>query len=269
MRYVLAAVALFCLTTAAEAAPAKGALYGLAIALDPGHGGRDPGASGDFKLFGHGPSKSITEAAYVSDVALRVASLVKKDGGLVILTRHNASVVGPNDAPASMVLPYVWGQPDIYTTDGAEVVAHTAGMRPRMEAARRFEARYGRSHHVAFLAIHFDTVPNADIQGVHIVAPDGNVRLAEALLAEFKKHGRTRHWNGKEFMPLDRSGDKSHGLRNLYVLDAKNNPIPDRALVELGNFENPADNYKLRDPAVRQAFAEIIVAGLIAFNNQK
>ena len=61
------------------------------IAIDPGHGGHDPGATG----------KGITEAALVLDVALRLEKLLEKTPGLeVILTRRTDDFVSLQERTA-------------------------------------------------------------------------------------------------------------------------------------------------------------------------
>jgi N-acetylmuramoyl-L-alanine amidase len=60
------------------------------VVIDPGHGGHDPGAKG----------AGITEAAVVLDVALRLESLLLKEGVAVTLTRRGDDYVPLEDRTA-------------------------------------------------------------------------------------------------------------------------------------------------------------------------
>ena len=60
------------------------------VVIDPGHGGHDPGAKG----------AGITEAAVVLDIALRLESLLLKEGVAVTLTRRGDDYVSLEDRTA-------------------------------------------------------------------------------------------------------------------------------------------------------------------------
>lgn len=57
---------------------------GIVIAIDPGHGGRDPGAVG---------IDGLQEAGIVLDIAEKVAALLDRQGVQVVLTRQNDSEI--------------------------------------------------------------------------------------------------------------------------------------------------------------------------------
>ncbi|MTI95168.1 MAG: hypothetical protein FH749_06725 [Firmicutes bacterium] len=63
-----------------SASSGNGALNGRVIALDPGHGGRDPGAVG---------VTGLQEKEINLDVSLRVADQLRAEGATVIMTREN------------------------------------------------------------------------------------------------------------------------------------------------------------------------------------
>ena len=50
--------------------------------------------------------------------------------------------------------------------------------------------------------------------------------------------------------------------RNLYILRGDKNPVDDRILVELGNFGNEADLWRIRKPEIRQEYAYLIASAL-------
>lgn len=63
----------------------EGSLAGKVIVLDPGHGGRDPGAVG---------ARGLREKDVVLDVSLRVAESLRAHGAEVILTRSSDTFIG-------------------------------------------------------------------------------------------------------------------------------------------------------------------------------
>ena len=103
---------------------------------------------------------------------------------------------------------------------------------------------------------------NSQLEGVHIVTPQkATPKIATAMAKEFEKKKRMRTRDGQKFLPLVESGDKSHGVRRLYILSGRN-PIKERVLVELGNFSNPTDHFRIRNPDVREEFADIMANAL-------
>lgn len=67
-----------------------GPLRGHLVAIDPGHGGNDPGAIGPTGLW---------EAEVVLDVALRLRELLVRDGIRVLMTRETDATVDLTDRP--------------------------------------------------------------------------------------------------------------------------------------------------------------------------
>ncbi|HAM80838.1 N-acetylmuramoyl-L-alanine amidase family protein [Ornithinibacillus bavariensis] len=89
---ILFNIALFPLSTLAERNKdnksevflPKGLLSGYTIVIDPGHGGKDPGALGQ---------QNILEKDMILVVSLRIAEQLKQAGATVILTREDDSFV--------------------------------------------------------------------------------------------------------------------------------------------------------------------------------
>src|SRR5260221_473546 len=102
----------------------------LVVVLDPGHGGKDPGAHGNFQ------GADVYEAPYVLDVALRVARLVDAGCGIALLTRHDPKRAVPSDVAPNKILPFE-GNGDLYTVGGQGVHAHVSGMLPRLALAKQ------------------------------------------------------------------------------------------------------------------------------------
>ena len=242
-------------TAAAQKAPAKkGALYGWVVVIDPGHGGADPGSNGIFE------GKRVVEAAYTYDIALRVARMVRQQGGIPLLTIIDGKK--EQNVEASKVFPFDGSA--VYAVDKkSRVRAGTFGLLRRLALGDQVlnNKQYSK-HKKAWISIHFDVVgQNKDIQGVRIITPPGSpdLRLAKSLERSFGDAHRLRAED-----PVIASGDRDHGLRRLYILSSRNH-LTQRVLIELGNFNNKTDIYRIRAANVRDAWATAIVHGLVQF----
>lgn len=224
-------------------AEAKGHLYGKVVVIDAGHGGQDPGSHGRFG------SDKIWEDEYAYDVALRVRDLVRKQEGLAFLTTQDPNHKTPRDWSSSRVFPA--DHDEVFSLDRSQVRARTVGMQRRLAYANTIKRRYPR-HQVVFIAIHFDVVGKRnDIEGVQVIADRPSSVLARALVDAFGERMRREN-------PFEVIGQ---GARNLYILNGENR-IRDRVLIELGNFNNPNDVWRIRNFKVRQDYAERIVKAL-------
>lgn len=224
----------------------RGSLYGWVVVIDPGHGGMDPGSSGSFS------GERVVEDEYVYDVALRVFRLVKARQGLAFLTIRDKT--GERNWRPQDVFPDE--RTETFAWDGTVVRARTAGLLKRLFYGNTISRRYPR-HRQAWISIHFDVlVGNRDIEGVRIIAPDVDLRVAKALEKSFGNARRLRDGDS-----VVTSGDSDHGLRRLFILSSRNR-IREKVLLELGNFNNEADVWRIRNPAVREAYAKAIVQAL-------
>lgn len=232
----------------------KGPLYGWVVVIDPGHGGADPGSNGVFE------GKRVVEAAYTYDIALRVSRMVKEQGGIPLLTILDGKK--EQNVEASKVFPFNGAA--VYAVDKkTRVHAGTSGLNKRLALGNAIasDKRYAK-HKKAWISIHFDVVGRkTDIQGVRIITPPGNknLQLAKALQRSFGDAHRLRADD-----PVIASGDRDHGLRRLFILSGLNR-LDQRVLIELGNFNNKTDMYRIRASNVRDAWATAIVRGLVQF----
>ncbi|MDP3792533.1 MAG: N-acetylmuramoyl-L-alanine amidase [bacterium] len=233
-------------TTIAQAR--RGSLYGWVVVLDSGHGGMDPGASGIFQ------NKRVVEDEYVFDVTLRVRRMIQAKGGLAIMTTTDK--VGERSWKPFMVFPDA--RTERFTTDGSVVRAGAAGLRKRLRLGNQMSRKYPK-HHQAWISIHFDVRGRGGDDGVRIIAADTELRIAKSLERSFGNAKRLRDDD-----PIVESGDRDHGVRRLFVLSGENR-IKEKVLIELGNFKNEDDVWRIRNPAVREAYARAITEALVAW----
>jgi len=245
---ILVALILLLLPLAVEGQTRRGTLYGKVLVIDPGHGGRDPGSSRILN------GQRVAENEYVYDVALRVERLAKQQDGLFFMTLRRDEAIR-NGSPAGI---FVDNYTERFTSNGSIAVAGTTGMRARQAHGNSVVRRYP-NHDVVWISIHFDVVgTRSDVAGVRIIHAPGtkSVELASRLAQSFGRAGRMRAHG-----PVAVNGDPRYGLRNLYILNGGNR-TPAKVLVELGNFNNDTDLWRIRDPKVREAYARAIVEAL-------
>jgi N-acetylmuramoyl-L-alanine amidase len=198
----------------------------------------------------HGKER-ISESEYVYDVAMRVARMIRTRGGLAPLTVKD----GPeSDNPANKIIPT--NRTGRFALDGTLVRAGSTGLRKRLAYGNMMAKKYPR-HHKAWISIHFDvTGKSTGIEGVRIISPGNNGKLVKALERTFGSAHRLREGD-----PVVESGDPDHGLRHIFVLSSRNQ-IRDRVLIELGNFLNDKDAWRIRDPKTRESYALLVVKAL-------
>lgn len=221
-------------------------LENLVAVIDPGHGGSDPGAHGEAN------GVNVYEKVYVYDVALRLQRILKKRGAHSFMTVVGKSKI--NNLPASKIVQDNGNE--TFTIDGTVVKAGSRGLHKRLAYGNSIAKKNPNKRQV-WISIHFDVVGmSKDINGVRVIEASSSKTLGKALITSFGKVGRLR-----ENAPLVVSGDQSHGIRKLYVLRDTNH-IREKVLIELGNFRNKDDLWRIRDPKVREKYAESIANAL-------
>ncbi len=242
---VVVAIQMYAITAAQTR---KGSLYGWIVVLDAGHGGMDPGASGVFQ------GKRVVEDEYVFDVALRVRRMIRARGGLAIMT--TVDKIGERNWTPFKVFPDE--RTERFAMDGTVVRAGTAGLRRRLRLGNQIKYRYPK-HHQAWISIHFDVRGRGGDDGVRIIAADTELQIAKSLERSFGNAKRLRDDD-----PVVESGDRDHGIRRLFILSGENR-IKEKVLIELGNFRNEADVWRIRHHVVREAYAKAIVDALVGW----
>ena len=109
-----------------------------------------------------------------------------------------------------------------------------------------------------FISIHFDVLPK-EMEGVRIIESAKGTKIGKLLTDSFSSERRMEKGDSALF----RSGDEAHGIVNAYVLRDDKNFIKEKVLLELGNFSNPKDVWRIRDYKVRENYAQLITRALI------
>lgn len=132
-------------------------LTGIIIAVDPGHGGVDPGALGP---------DGLLEKDIVLDIALRLRTLLQSAGATVVMTRETDT--------------------DLSDT----VLGRQYSKRKRQDLERRVKL-INESHAALLLSIHVNSMASARWSGAqvfyHSDAP-ASKRLAESIQTSLREH---------------------------------------------------------------------------------
>ncbi|MBI4142822.1 N-acetylmuramoyl-L-alanine amidase [Candidatus Uhrbacteria bacterium] len=225
--------------------------------IDPGHGGLDDGSSGIVD------GQRVVEDEHVYDIALRLRDFVRAGGGRAELTITDPKQTRPTENRTGRYLTDDRNE-HVVGRGCAPLTAGTRCLNARLAAGRSFVKRNWHRR-VVWVSIHYDIGGTGTEGAVVLVPSTGATRSARAVASALASHpDRTRSRNGKPVDDILRSGDRSHGIRRLYILGRKN-PFPERMLVELGNFRNADDLWRIRDPRIRQEFARRLASGIITW----
>lgn len=234
-------------------------LNGWRIVLDPGHGGRDPGAIVSNKD-GVDRAVHVVEDEYVYDIAMRLYKKLKMEGAKVELT-----VISPNHhirENLRATITFVHEQNEVYNDEATNrknsfsVRPASANINQRARIANRFfkGAQKGKT---LFISIHADNSPNRP-KGPLVIYHERKGKIDSRSRAFAKVMQKT----------LDHPGLASQiGGRNLAVL--RNNTAHAEILVEIRNVHDQGEAWALRFHSRREEDADRIFQGVLNYVKKK
>lgn len=232
-----------------QAEPARTAAYQIkTIVVDPGHGGKDPGAIG---------SGGLKEKTITLDIAKRLCSILSNKGFNVIMTREDDSFVS------------LWQRSVIANENQADIFLSIHANASRAKGVNGFEIYYLSEQiddsdraimEAENSSIEFEDVPD-EVSSTDLQAILWDITYSEnrAESIEFAR------WVCKSFdenLPIRNRGIKGACF---YVLKGIKTP---GVLIETGFISNPEEEARLKTDLYRQMLAESISSGISAYKGQ-
>ena len=224
--------------------PAAARAGDLVVAIDPGHGGIDPGAT----------AGRMTEKHIVLDFAKELASVISAQQGMTAYLIRDKDVFVPlaervaraHAAKANIMISIHADSVESGNADGVSI--YTLSARGSDQAAEALAARENRSDVIAGadLGGETDQLTRLLVELAQRGTKDESSKLARAVLTSLQSRVdllRTR--------PLRQA--------NFRVLKAPDIPS---LLLELGFLDSPKDRKRLADPEWRQNATMAVVAGI-------
>lgn len=220
----------------------------LVIVIDPGHGGKDPGATG---------KKGTHEKTMALDTSLRLKKLLEAQGHTVYMTRTTDKYVPLADRTKSANAK----KADLFISIhyNANNSSYPAG----------FETYFLGMHRLAYaknVALRENASLKYDI-GENAYDPDAvlNDIIATLLTNRFQRESEELAGCIQDASAA-KTGFANRGLNQagFYVLKGCSMPA---VLIEAGFLSNPTEEGKIRQPAYRQKIAEGIAVGVRKYVN--
>lgn len=274
---------------------AKKDLADVVVILDPGHGGKDHGASHS--------SSNLYEDELNYDIVMRIAEILRDetDAKVYITMKDRSSGDSTTDRHS-----FTHDSDEELTTNpphkndiSASVSANLRWM--LANTIYDFERERGvPSQNIVFTSVHTDSIFNASHRGAMIYIPGAQHRRAEEIRRDsvYAKYAEGRSHNAFASTASERKTDEalSRNFANV-VLDElgkhrikrytggsairskiqktrtyafvpavlRNTKVPTKILIETANLQNATDRQRLADPWWRQEFAKAYVSALKRF----
>lgn len=218
----------------------------LRVAIDPGHGGHDPGAQ----------VGAISEAAVMLGFARELTDMLTRAGFIVVPTRSDDSFV-PLEQRMTIARA---GQADLFIALHADalpageatgVSIYTWNQEADDRASRELAMRHDRA----------DLLAGVDLNGA-----DDAVAGALMDLARVETHPRSEAFAKFAVSELNKTGIAMHSrpVRGAAFSVLKSPDIPS-VLMELGFLTDPGDRHNLFDPAWRAATQTALTRAIAAW----
>ncbi len=228
-------------------------LKGWRIVLDPGHGGRDPGAIVS-NLDGNNRSVYVVEDEFVYDIALRLYQKLRLAGAEVEMTVISPNhLIRENNPPART---FVHEQNEVYN-DVSVNRRNSFSVRPglhnivqRVKIANRFFARRGKT---LFISLHADNTPSR---------PKGPLVIYWSRRGKIDSRSRSFARIMERALDLPDVPAQISG-RNLAVL--RGNLAQAEILVEIRNVHDKGEAWALRSHKRRDSDANRIFRGILNY----
>lgn len=208
----------------------------LRVCVDPGHGGRDPGAKG-------------VEAALALEVALLLFPALHEAGCVPFYTRADDGDLAPD-------------YPNWKGHDGNPT--HESGKSVDLYRRAKLANQYDAD---AFISLHANAASSRKANGAWVIHAEGSKRgreLAQAIFDRLKKIPGLPDADPEDEVYPDDSGPT--GFRRLAVLRKTEMPA---VLVEMGFLTNKDDFSDLRDVTIQHKIAEAITEAVLEWGKEE
>jgi len=218
------------------------------VIIDPGHGGRDPGAIG---------VTGLREKEVVLDISLRLKRLLEAEGIKVVATRETDRFIS------------LWKRTHIANTNGADFFISIHANAWRNSQPRGFEVYYlsdavdneARAVEAAENAVLEFEESNIDAHNTNLDVALWDMVYAENLTQSYQMASVLCDTATKELKTRNR-GVKT---ARFYVLKGVRVPA---VLVEVGFLSNRHEESNLKKPSYRQQIARSLAKGILLYKKE-